>query len=72
MARHVTNGPLPGTFQATPDAKKTIDHIERELTGWYAGNEIDVTNLVDKALSLAGLFITVDSQDDKACIQSLS
>jgi len=68
--RHHHTTTLPGEYVATPDARAAIAHIESTVTDYYAGVEVDVTELVDKALSLAGLTITVDSGHNRACIQA--
>lgn len=60
---------LHGECNAPPEARAAIRHIETAVTDYYAGIPIDVTDLVDKALSLSGLTITVDSQFNRACIQ---
>lgn len=70
MSTRHRNTALPGEYVATPDARAAIAHIESTMTDYYAGVEIDVTDLIDKALSLAGLTITVDSQYNRACIQA--
>lgn len=67
--RHHDTAPA-GVYAATPDAQDAIAHIESALTAYYSGAEVDVTDLVDKALSLAGLTVTVDSQHNRACIQA--
>lgn len=61
---------LPGAYVATPDARTAIAHIESTLTDYYTGANVDVTDLIDKVLSLAGLTITVDSQRNQARIQA--
>jgi len=61
---------LPGEYAATAQAKTVIEHIEAEMTDYYAGVQVDVADLVDRALSLAGLTITIDSQLNRACIQA--
>jgi hypothetical protein len=61
---------LPGEYAATPDARAAIEHIETAVTDYCAGAQLDVADIVDKALSLAGLTITIDSQHNRACIQA--
>lgn len=60
-----------GMYQATAGARATIASIEDAMTPHYAGNEVILLDLLDQALSLAGLTITVDSEHNRACIQSL-
>ena len=62
---------LPGIYLATPDAQATIHAIEAEVTAYYAGDDVDIADVLDRALSLAGLGITVSSDDNVACIQAV-
>jgi len=48
------NTALPGEYVARPDARTARAHIESTLTDYHAGVEIDVTDLVGKALSWPG------------------
>ncbi|QJD50288.1 hypothetical protein SEA_IWOKEUPLIKEDIS_85 [Mycobacterium phage Iwokeuplikedis] len=58
-------------MKVTPEAAEKIAHIEKHVTAWYHDMHVDWPDLLDKALSLAGLMITVDSTHNKACIQEL-
>jgi hypothetical protein len=61
---------LPGHFQATMQAAKTIRRLEEEVTAWFAGHDVSVFDIVDMALSLSGLTITAGMDDNIAAIQS--
>jgi hypothetical protein len=55
--------------RATKEALEKIAWIENEVTQWFAGREVSVYDLVDTAVSLTGLVLTVDMEHNRACIQ---
>ena len=68
--------PAPADFnhramRATPQAAETIKWLEQVVTDWYAGTEVSLYDVVDAAVSLAGLTLTVGMHDDVACIQEI-
>lgn len=71
VPRHRAPDTLPGAFQATAAAGSRIAAIEAQVTAWYAGQDVSWTDVLDWALSIAGLTITVDSMHNRATIQSI-
>lgn len=66
----ITAPSLPGVNVATPDARAALEHTETAVTDYYAGAQLYVADTIDKALPLAGLTNTIDSQNSRACIQA--
>jgi hypothetical protein len=56
---------------ATPEAAQTIKWLEEVVTGWFAGTEVSLYDVVGAAVSLAGLTLTVGMDDNVACIQEI-
>lgn len=71
MPKHRAPARKPsGHFVATPKAAKDIRWLEEQVTDWLLGGSVSVFDVVDAAVSLAGLQLSAGMGDNVAVIQA--